>query len=62
MRNHVMSKLDRFNNLSDQDLANVTGGVAPWVIAGLVYLGYQTFEHTDQIAQGFKKGFREGRG
>lgn len=43
-------------------MLRVTGGVSPWVIAGLVYVGYQTFEHTYQIAQGFKKGFREGRG
>lgn len=38
--------------LSEQELAQVSGGF--WPIALGAYLGYQAFEHSDQIGAGWK--------
>lgn len=40
------------NTLSEQELATVSGGIWPAVVGA--YLGYQAFEHSDQIVAGWK--------
>jgi len=39
------------NKLSEQELSQISGGIWPLVVAG--YLGYQAFEHSDQIVAGW---------
>ena len=49
--------------LNDKKLKKIGGGVFPVIpvaVGGfVVYMGKQAFEHADQIAKGFKKGWNK---
>lgn len=53
--------MKNYKKLSDSKLSSIQGGVAPIIIAGAIFLAKDAWDHYDQIAAGFKKGWNGGR-
>lgn len=49
-----------YQKLSDTELSEISGGVAPLIVFGAVglFVLKDGWSHTDQIVKGFKKGWR----
>jgi bacteriocin-like protein len=54
---HNIATLDKFATLTEDEMMAVEGGIGPIGIGVLLWLAKDAWSHTDQIINGFKKGF-----
>lgn len=50
-------KINGYKNISESEMKELRGGFLPFLVPVGGYLIKQAFEHSDQIAAGFKHGY-----